>query len=239
MENYLEINYENNIKMLSLAYKYCQENFLHDEIIEILSGDDDIKKQLCLIELDCVNSQKEADILVWNLTGKSGPVRETASFKILDLISQAEFKSFFQTKEILNTFVKSITDINPSVSRNAVEFIKYIDDYEYLYNEILKEIKITLSNINETSKNRSYVQNKKNFNLYWNLEALAGISDKVVPTSELQGLLEKTALSNDYTIREKTAKVAYLFSSKNSNFKKIIELLKDDNNIYVKKFVDE
>lgn len=239
MENYLEINYENNIKMLSLAYKYCQENFLHDEIIEILSGDDDIKKQLCLIELDCVNSQKEADILVWNLTGKSGPVRETASFKILDLIFQEEFKSFFQTKEILNTFIKSITDINPSVSRNAVEFIKYVDDYEYLYNEILKEIKITLSNIDETSKNRSYVQNKKNFNLYWNLEALAGISDKVVPTSELQGLLEKTALSNDYTIREKTAKVAYLLSSKNSKFKKIIELLKDDNNIYVKKFVNE
>ena len=139
----------------------------------------------------------------------------------------------------MNTFIKSITDINPSVSRNAVEFIKYVDDYEYLYNEILKEIKITLSNIDETSKNRSYVQNKKNFNLYWNLEALAGISDKVVPTSELQGLLEKTALSNDYTIREKTAKVAYLLSSKNSKFKKIIELLKDDNNIYVKKFVNE
>ncbi len=239
MENYLEINYENNIKILSLAYKYCQEKFLHDEIIEILSGDDDIKKQLCLIELDCVNSQKEADILVWNLTGKSGPVRETASFKILDLISQTEFKNFFQTKEILNTFVKSITDINPSVSRNAIEFIKYVDDYKYLYNEILKEIKITLSNIDETSKNRSYVQNKKNFNLYWNLEALASISDKVIPTSELQRLLVKTALSNDYTIREKTAKVAYSFSLKNNNFKKIIELLKDDNNIYVKKFVDE
>ena len=80
---------------------------------------------------------------------------------------------------------------------------------------------------------------KKIFNLYWNLEALASISDKVIPTSELQGLLEKTALSNDYTIREKTAKVAYLLSSKNSKFKKIIELLKDDNNIYVKKFVNE
>ena len=62
--------------------------------------DDDLKKQLCLIELNSVNSQSEADILVFNLTGHSGPVRETASFKILDLIQQENFKKFFQTQKM-------------------------------------------------------------------------------------------------------------------------------------------
>lgn len=238
MDNYSEINYENNIKMLSLAYKYCQENFLHDEIIEVLSGDDDIKKQLCLISLKGVYSQSEADILVWNLTGKSGPVRETASYKILELISEPEFKGFFQTPQISNAFVKSVTDINPSVSRNAVEFIKYVDDCEYLYNEILKEIKITLADIDENSKNRSYVQNKKNFNLYWNLEALASIADRLSSADELLEILVRTAGSNDYTIRERTVRTASLYLSRNPEFARIIDLLKNDDNIYVKRYVN-
>ena len=137
------------------------------------------------------------------------------------------------TSGILYSFVPGTKAKADEVNANFLAVLNKIEETNSA------KLNVDLSNIDETSKNRSYVQNKKNFNLYWNLEALAGISDKVVPTSELQGLLEKTALSNDYTIREKTAKVAYLFSSKNSNFKKIIELLKDDNNIYVKKFVDE
>lgn len=237
MENYLEINYENNMKMLSDAIKYCEENFLHEEIIKELSSDNDIKKQLCLIELKKVDSQSEADILVSNLTGKSGPIRETAAVKIQELIFMAEFNNYFQTKEIIMTFVKAITDINPSVSRSAVEIIKYVDDIDFLYEKIIAEIKVTLSNIDENVKNRSYVQNKKNFNLYWNLEAIISLSEKVLPKDDLLEILTKTAKSNDYTIREKTAKAAMIFSLKDEKFKQVLDLLKNDDNIYVKKYL--
>ena len=44
MENYLEINYEKNMQMLSEAAKYCEENFLHKDIIKILQEDNDLKK---------------------------------------------------------------------------------------------------------------------------------------------------------------------------------------------------
>ena len=81
MENYLEINYEKNMQMLSEAVKYCEENFLHEDIIKILKEDNDLKKQLCLIELKSVDSQEEADILTFNLTNHSGPVRETTSLR--------------------------------------------------------------------------------------------------------------------------------------------------------------
>lgn len=235
MENYYEINYEKNMKMLSEAVKYCEENFLHNDIINSLYTDNDLKKQLCLIELKKINSQEEANILVHNLTGHSGPVRETASYKILELIQQSEYNNFFQTKEIYNAFIKAIVDINPSVSRNAVEIIKYLDDIEYIYTNIIKEINITLSKMENIRQNRSYNTNKQNFNLYWNLEALISIADKVKAGQELTDILNITCLSNDYTIREKTAKAAIEFAKQNNDFYKITDILKNDENVYVKK----
>ena len=179
MENYLEINYEKNMKILSHAINCCERELSYEQIIQVLKGDDDIEKQLRLIELNKIDSQEDADILVFNLTQHSGPVRETCAYKIQDLISNPDYSKYFQTQEIIDTFVKSITDINPSVSRSAVEFIKYIENFEYLYQSIITELKETLSQLDVEIKNRSYVQNKKNFNLYWNLEALISISDKI------------------------------------------------------------
>lgn len=232
MSDYCEILYDKNMHMLSQAIKYCEENFLHEDIINELYNDNDLKKQLCLIELSCVKNQKEADILVFNLTEHMGPVRETASFKILELITQNNYNKFFQTTNILNSFVKSVTDINPSVSRNAVEIIKYVENAQYLYDKIIENIKCTLSEIDNDNKSRSYTANKKNFNLYWNLEALTSISNKIQPTDELITILKKTALSNDYTIREKTAKTSNVF-----NFTEILKLLDNDENIYVRKYL--
>jgi hypothetical protein len=238
MENYLEINYEKNMQMLSDAVKYCKENYLHEDIIKVLQGDNDLEKQLCLIELKSVNSQEEADILVFNLTQHSGPVRETASYKILDLIQKEEFKNYFQTENIMNTFVKAVVDINPTVSRNTTEIIKFVENAQYIYSEIIKEIKNTLSKMEDIKQTRSYVANKKNFNLYWNLEALISIADKVNTDNDLFEILEQTALSNDYTIREKTAKSACEFVKTNNDFQKILDILQNDENIYVRKYLE-
>lgn len=237
MENYLEINYDKNLKMLLQAFSYCEANLKHEEIINELLGCDDLKKQLCLIELNTLISQAEADILVSNLINQSGPIRETASFKILEFIKDEKYRHLFQKREILDIFVKGITDINPSVSRNVVEIITCVDDWEYLYNSILSEVKTTLSKFDDMQQERSYATNKKNFNLYWNLEAIVSISPKLNPDNLLLEILAQTALSNDYTIREKTAKTAQVLSKKNVEFIKILNILKDDDNIYVLKYM--
>jgi hypothetical protein len=237
MENYYEINYEKNMQMLSQAIKYCEENFLHEDLINELYNDNDLKKQLCLIEIKKLNSQKEADILVENLTQHSGPIRETTSFKILELIKDDNFKHYFQTKQIINIFVKAITDINPGVSRNTVEIIQFVDNSDYIYSLIIKEIKETLSKMEDIKQTRSYNANKKNFNLYWNLEAIINIADKLTFTDDLLEILKETALSNDYTIREKTAKVAKKLSFQNKKFNSILKLLAEDTNIYVQKYL--
>ena len=124
MENYLEINYEKNMQMLSEAIGYCEEELQHSDLINELSKENDIKKQLCIIEIKQINSQEEANLLVNNLTGKSGPIREVCSFKILDLIENENYNHYFQTKEIIDVITKGITDINPMVSRNMVEVVK-------------------------------------------------------------------------------------------------------------------
>ena len=237
MNNYLEISYENNMNNLAHAVECSEQPLLHEEIIEVLACDiDDIKKQWCILELNCINSQKEADILCANLTGKSGPVRETTSYKILELISLNDYRQYFQSIDIINIFVKGIEDINPSVSRNVIEIIKYIQNADYIYRKIIENIENILKTINNESKNRSYVQNKKNFALYWNLEAITSLKGKIIPSGEFEKILEITANSNDYTIREKTAKAALMYIDVNDNLRKITNLLKDDVNIFVKNF---
>ena len=140
-------------------------------------------------------------------------------------------------QEILDIFVKAITDINPTVSRNVVEIITYVNNYEYLYNSILIEIKTTLSKFDDIRQERSYVTNKKNFNLYWNLEAIVNISSEIKHCNDLIEILKITAQSNDYTIREKTAKVANVLSSRDISFVNILDSLKEDENTYVLKYV--
>ncbi len=237
MKNILEINFEKNMAMLSLAFKYCETNFLHEDLIKELYFDNDLKKQLCIILISKLNSQQEADILAANLTGKSSPIRETVSFKILELISNKMYKKYFQKDEILDIFTKAVTDINPSVSRNLIEIIKYIDNSEYLYRNIIQEINNVLSEIQLISPNKSYIMNKKNFALYWNLEAIISMADKIYPKDELIQILKVTAVSNDYTIREKTAKALFCFQNTNEQFLEVKDLLKNDNNMYVKKYI--
>ena len=232
MENFYEINYENNMKSLNLAFEYCNTDFSDFEIFETLKNADDIKKQLCILELTNINSQQEADILVFNLTNQSGPVREVSSYKILDLIKTEHCNGFFQTQQILDTFIKAVTDINPSVSRNAVEIIKFVKNYQYIYECLIKSINTILETNELEAKNRSYVQNKKNFALYWSLEAIISLAEKITAGDELVNILNKTALSSDYTIREKTAKAGSIFKLKN-----ILELLKNDTNIYVQNYL--
>ena len=231
MDNYLELNFDKNMEMLSQAVKYCKEKFLHEDIINELYNDNDLKKQLCLIELKEIGNQKEADILVYNLTQHSGPIRETASFKILELIKQNNFQKFFQTENIINTFIKAVVDINPSVSRNSVEIIKFVNNKQFIYEKLIDEINNTLENMEDIKQNRSYSANKKNFNLYWNLEAVINLENSIQIDERLIKILEQTALSNDYTIREKTAKCAKIYG-----INSILQMLSNDENIYVKKY---
>lgn len=236
MKDYSEL-YENNMKTLNHAINCCSGEYSHEDIINELKSDDDIKKQLCIIEIKTINSQEEADLLLYNLTGKSGPVREAASFKILELIQNEKYTKFFQSENIIDTLCKGITDINPAVSRNITDAIKYVYNVDYLISNIINNIKLTLNSMDDIKQNRSYKSNKKNFNLYWNLEALINLGNKFVINQDIIDIINIVYKSNDYTIREKAAK--FICTVKNNVFDDIAEILKNDENIYVKKYFDD
>ena len=65
-------------------------------------------KQAAALKLDKINSKKDAQILIANLTGCDGKIREAISFRLREFIPQnPEF--FLDTQ---NTLLEAIIDIN-------------------------------------------------------------------------------------------------------------------------------
>ncbi len=235
MKNNWELYISNNIELTETAYKYCTINFSHEELIKELSSNDEIKKQLSIININKVNNEEESFLLALNLVGKGGPIREAASFKINELIRQNNYKIFFQQSEIIEFLLSAITDINPSVSRNAVEIIEYIDNKIYIIEELYKKIFMSLEELKIYNLKKSYLLNKKTFSLYWNLEALVSLSDKITLTKNLEDILSQTSSFNDYTIREKCALLLSRLKESNETTLNLMTKLKNDDNIFVKR----
>lgn len=232
MEHDLVLKQKQDIELTKLAYSYSQEEYSHEKIIKILSQNDEIKKQICIINLDRLDFQEEADILVSNLTNHPTPVREVTSFKILELCPM--YSKYFQSEKTLDIFLAGIIDINPSVSRNVVDILEFVENKDYCLKALKPKISDLIKEISEIPKNKSYIANKKNFSLYWYLEALFVFLKDKTPDDETVKILELCSQSGEYTIREKCAKIVSLFKdSPNENIKSIIKRLENDENFYV------
>ena len=83
-------------------------------------------------------------------------------------------------------------------------------------------------------KDGKYKVNKEAFKLYWCLETIYVFWDKI-NISELKTILSKSAKINEYTIREKTAKILTR-DFDDSDLSKIRLSLKNDSNYYVRRF---
>ena len=95
-----------------------------------------------------------------------------------------------------------------------------------IVDKLIKEIKI----MDLTSK--QYILSKKNFQLYWNLEALSLITE-YVDYAVISDLLEYTSSFPDYTIREKSAKILSKYDESDTIILK--NKMLSDENYYVKK----
>ena len=61
------------------ALKLIERNFSHSELINLLKNGNIPQKQIAALKLDTINSQEEAAILLKNLTGQDGKIREAVS----------------------------------------------------------------------------------------------------------------------------------------------------------------
>lgn len=211
------------------AYKLFDIDFSKSEIFETLRGQDDIKKQVCLIKLKSIDTKEEAENLAAVLTGQHGPVREICSFKINEFLKNEKYRKLFNSDNIREIMLNGLNDIIPTVARNILEVIKFLPEQDKVRFALESRI-LELDNIEEDIPPLSNHEiTKKTFKLYWYLETLAEIAEECKKDEQFIKIIEKTYNHEDYTIREKVAKIL----AKIDGFKEFKDFLKNDTNPYV------
>ena len=223
----LDTNFEQALEM-------SEKDFSHEELIEMLEKGNIPQKQIAALKLDTVNNQDEASLLVSNLTGCDGKIREAVALKINQILILEPNKYFlFIYPEV---FANASIDINGNICRLVLDSVKvliisakfkekYIQRILCFINESFTELD------NFIFRDKKYVINKQLFKLYWCLEALKLFAEEL-PQELILPILSRTAKEREYTIREKTAQILVKLNSE--KFLKLVESLKLDENYYVR-----
>ena len=223
----LDTNFEQALVM-------AEQEFSHDELIAMLKDGNIPQKQIAALKLDGLNNEDEALILVSNLTGCDGKIREAVALKINKLLSESSLSAkLFTQAEI---FADASIDINANICRLVIDSVAVL-----MQSQVFSKIYISkiLSFISESFeeldkfifRDKKYVINKQLFKLYWSLEALKLFAQEI-PLEQILPILERASQEREYTIREKAAQiVACLDKAKVSG---LIERLKSDENYYVR-----
>ncbi len=215
--------------------KLCEKDFSHDEIIKFLKEGNLLERQYAALNLNCVKSKSEANILMSNFVGIDGKIREAAALKIAELTKNTP--ELFYDKANYKIFVNATIDIDGNVCRMAINSainLKQNDDFcKYYAEHTLKLIEEALNEISKfTFKDKKYKINKQIFKIYWCLEALTEFYIYANQNLFME-ILRKCSNLSEYTVREKCAKILYKMP-KNSDLTPLITKLKNDENYYVR-----
>lgn len=220
----------------NLAANLCEQNYDYQRLIRFLENGNVMEKQLAALEIQGIKSKTDAMILVSNLTQQDGKIREAVAFKINQLIRNDNFADFFNSEKVFEILFEGLMDINGNICRLICEICDFNNPFtKYLAKNLPQKIGEILIKIEALSADeKQYKISKRNFQLYWSLEALYYCINEV-NISEIKGFLLQTGEFEDYTIREKTAKIlAKVTDSKLDNLK---ENLKHDDNYYVRRYL--
>lgn len=223
----------------NIAFNLYENDYSHAYLIEMLKNGTDVEKQISALKLDTITSESDASVLVQNLIGQDGKIREAVSFKIKEFIDNEDYRKYFYSIQNYDIFLKAITDINGNICRNIIASICNLKENKefcnYFTNGLTKLTQDLADKVEQFDiQDGKYKVNKEVFKLYWCLETLYNFHNKVDMTV-LKSILLKTKSVEDYTIREKTAKILTNDFDDNELIK-IREELKQDKNYYVRRF---
>ncbi len=232
--------------LIEQAVNITGKSYSKQEIINILKDGDEFEKPVAIMSLDDIEEQLEAELLINNLTGCDGRIREASALKISEFLQKPETSCYFLDKKSIETILNGIMDINPNVSRALIEGIKgcpllqklifapLIDKITGIV-EKLKEISDTPFFENKLKNTKNHAKNKIVFNFYWALEALYytdfNNSYNNLSDEKFLYILNFAGGYIDYTIREKAAKI---LSKMDMPPFDLLQKLKNDKNFYVK-----
>ena len=220
------------------AVKLCEKEYSRDEIFDLLKASSasnpqiDVEKQICILKLEDIRTQQEADVLVYHLTEHHGLIREACAHKINEFMQNPSLQNFFQTTEISDALLKAVNDINPNICRLIIDILPYLKDKKYFLNNLYNRFDVIFDELEKLKRSNWYT--KKLFNLYWGLEALCALSPDC--DSKLQNVLQQCLKIREYTIREKTAMLLDSLKSDKDFINQAKQLLAQDTNYYVKRY---
>lgn len=220
------------------AVKLCEKEYSRDEIFDLLKASSasnpqiDVEKQICILKLEDIRTQQEADVLVYHLTEHHGLIREACAHKINEFMQNPSLQNFFQTTEISDALLKAVNDINPNICRLIIDVLPYLKDKKYFLNNLYNRFDVIFDELEKLKRSNWYT--KKLFNLYWGLEALCALSPDC--DSKLQNVLQQCLKIREYTIREKTAMLLDSLKSDKDFINQAKQLLAQDTNYYVKRY---
>lgn len=231
----MRINIEKEIEK---AAEFCEKEYSRIDIWDVLKIDSaqtpeiNIEKQICILKLDTILSQEEADLLAFHQTNHHGLIREACAQKINEFMKNPKCVQYFQTENISDILLKAVNDINPNICRLIIDVLPKLENKQYFLNNLYQRFEFVFDELEKLKRSNWYT--KKLFNLYWCLESLAVLS---APADErIESVLQRSANFKDYTIREKTAMVLHFIESTTPILADIKEVLKTDDNYYVQRY---
>ena len=176
--------YETLDENFKQALNLCENNYSHSELLEFLQSGNIVQKQLSALKLETINSQKEAQILVSNLVGQDGKIREAVSLRLNEFMSNPKTLEYFKTPENYQIFLAAIIDINGNICRNVIGAISHLKNNANFCNQFCQELVIlTKDLLGKIEKDDffegKYKVNKEVFKLYWCLETIYVFWDKI------------------------------------------------------------
>jgi len=221
-----------------IACDLCRKKYSYEEILDILSSGTVIEKQPAILALEELKSSEDCEKLLHNLIGQDGRIREVTAFKVNELIEK--YPQFFQSPKSLETLLKSVIDVNPTICRLIIDALKFVDDKAAIVKKLIDELKILAYELSLLPKNAGkYVLNKKYFKLYWLLEALSEVCLCSQTIFEKDSIIELTKILDDcseYTIREKLHKLCSIAANLGCDeFAEFVKLFQNDENFYVRR----
>ena len=230
--------YETLDENFAQALKLYETEYSHDELISLLQNGNIVQKQIAALRLDGINSKSDADILISNLTGQDGKIREAVSLKLNEFMSNEKYLPFFKNSLNYKIFLDAVIDINANICRNVICAVGNLkSDIEFCNLFCPQLVNLTfdlLDKIEEFNfQEGKYKVNKEVFKLYWCLETIYVFWDKI-NFSDLKQIILRSKNIQEYTIREKAAKILSI-GFEDKELQKARNELKYDTNYYVRR----
>ncbi len=223
----LDTNFEQALELI-------EKDYSHSELIELLITGNIPQKQMASLRLERLTNINDANILVSNLTGCDGKIREAVALKINYLLNRNDdYINYFKDADI---FAMATIDINGNICRLVIDSValllknkdfasRYIENILQIVNDSFQELDKFIY------RDKKYVINKQLFKLYWGLEALK-LFAKDLPCDILYPILDRASKEKEYTIREQVARIVVRLEPE--MYSQLINQLINDSNYYVR-----